>query len=128
DLEVIGTIERQGGGPFGPNPDNLLSIPIALFMELYGTGRTVNITVMANKHDELPRLMDLAIGTFRRIRGLDANIDNDFDMFSNDSVRATFEQIAGTITAVSMFVCAFSLLVGGIGVMNIMLVSVTERT
>ncbi len=49
DLEVIGTIERQGGSPFGGNPDNLISIPIGLFFQLYGTGRSLNITVMAER-------------------------------------------------------------------------------
>src|SRR5262249_26590779 len=50
DLEVIGAIERQGGSPFGGDPDNIVSIPISLFLELYGTGRSVNITVMARSH------------------------------------------------------------------------------
>lgn len=128
ELEVIGAIERQGGSPLGENPDNIVSIPIALFLELYGTGRSVNITVMARSHAEMAHLQDLAIGAFRVIRGLNANADNDFDMYSNDSARATFDQLAGTVTAAGFVICAFTLLVGGIGVMNIMLVAVTERT
>jgi putative ABC transport system permease protein len=128
DLEVIGTIERQGGSPLGGNPDNLVSIPISLFLELYGTGRSVNITVMARSHGEMARLEDLAVGAFRTIRGLDAKADNDFDMFSNDSARATFDELANTVTAAGFVICAFTLVVGGIGVMNIMLVAVTERT
>lgn len=128
ELEVIGTIERQGGSPFGGNPDNLVSIPIALFLELYGTGRSVNITVMAGSHGDMARLQDLAIGAFRNIRGLDANADNDFDVYSNDSARENFDQLAGTVTAAGLVICTFTLIVGGIGVMNIMLVAVTERT
>jgi len=128
ELEVIGTLERQGGSPLGGNPDNLVSIPITLFLELYGTGRSVNITVMARSHVELARLQDLAIGAFRNVRGLDARAENDFDMYSNDSARATFDQLAGTVTAAGFVICAFTLIVGGIGVMNIMLVAVTERT
>jgi putative ABC transport system permease protein len=128
DLEVIGTIERQGGSPFGGNPDNMVSIPIALFLELYGTGRSLNITVMAKNHKEMARLQDLAIAAFRTIRGLDANADNNFDVYSNDSARGTFDQLAGTVTAAGLVMCTFTLLVGGIGVMNIMLVAVTERT
>ncbi|MFO0760656.1 MAG: ABC transporter permease [Byssovorax sp.] len=128
DLEVIGTIERQGGGPFGGNPDNLVSIPIALFLELYGTQHSLNITVMARSHSEMARLTDQAIGAFRTIRGLDASTDNDFDLFSNDSARSTFDQLAGTVTAAGLLMCTFTLVVGGIGVMNIMLVAVTERT
>ncbi len=128
ELEVIGTIERQGGSPMGGNPDNLTSIPIALFLELYGTGRSINITVMAESHKDMARLQDLAIGMFRNIRGLSAEADNDFDMYSNDSARANFDQIAGTVTAAGLVMCTFTLIVGGIGVMNIMLVAVTERT
>ena len=129
DLEVIGTLERQGGSPLGgSNPDNLISIPIALFLELYGTGRSVNVTVMARTHGEMAHLQDLAIGAFRTIRGLDAKAENDFDTYSNDSARATFDQLANTVTAAGLVICAFTLLVGGIGVMNIMLVAVTERT
>ncbi len=127
-LEVIGTMERQGSDAFGNNPDNLAAIPIALFMELYGTNRSVNITIMAKSHDEMERLQDRAIGAFRVIRGLDANTENDFFVFSNDSARATFNELANTITAAGFVICAFSLIVGGIGVMNIMLVAVTERT
>jgi putative ABC transport system permease protein len=128
DLEVIGSLERRGGSPFGGNPDNMISIPIALFLELYGTGRSLNITVMARSHDELPRLQDRTISAFRTIRGLDAKADNDFDTFTNDSTRSTFEELAGTVTAAGLLMCTFALIVGGIGVMNIMLVAVTERT
>ena len=128
DLEVIGTIERQGGSPIGGNPDNLVSVPIALFLELYGTGRSLNITIMARSHDELPRLQDQAIGAFRTIRGLEAKAENDFDVFTNESARSTFDELAGTVTAAGLLMCTFALIVGGIGVMNIMLVAVTERT
>ncbi|MEP7125474.1 MAG: ABC transporter permease [Byssovorax sp.] len=128
ELEVIGALERQGGSPFGGNPDNLVSIPIALFLELYGTGRSLNITVMAKSHGDMARLEDQAISAFRAVRGLDANTDNDFDIFSNDSARSTFDEMAGTVTAAGLVMCAFTLIVGGIGVMNIMLVAVTERT
>jgi len=128
ELEIIGTLERQGGSPFGGNPDNLVSIPIALFLELYGTGRSLNITVMARSQGDMARLQDKAIGAFRTIRGLGAEADNDFDMFSNESARANFDQLANTVTAAGLVICTFTLIVGGIGVMNIMLVAVTERT
>jgi len=83
---------------------------------------------MANTGDDMARLLDTAIGAFRTIRGLDANQDNDFDTFSNESARATFNELAGTVTAAGLLMCTFTLIVGGIGVMNIMLVAVTERT
>ena len=128
ELEVIGTIERQGGLPVGDNPDANLAIPITLFMELYGSSRSVSISVMAHNAEEVKRLQDAAVAAFRRLRGLSAQEDNDFEVYSNDSMREMFDQLAGTVTAASLIMCAFSLLVGGIGVMNIMLVAVTERT
>jgi len=127
ELEVIGTIERQGSGPFGGNGDQVAAIPIGLFMELYGTGRSINITVMGQPGQDIHRLQDHAIAAFRQIRGLDAQQEDDFFIFSNDSVRETFDQLAGT-TLGMLVICAISLLVGGIGVMNIMLVAVAERT
>jgi putative ABC transport system permease protein len=128
DLEVVGTIERQGGMPMGDNPDNTVAIPIALFIELYGRKRSVTISVMARSHGEMARLQDFAIGSFRRVRGLDAQAPDDFEIFTNESAKATLDQLAGAVTAASLAICALSLLVGGIGVMNIMLVAVTERT
>src|SRR5205823_372706 len=64
----------------------------------------------------------------RQIRGVAPQDENDFEMFSNESQQEQFEQIASTIAASSIGVTAISLLIGGIGVMNIMLVSATERT
>jgi len=128
ELEVIGTIERQGGLPLGDNPDNVVAIPISLFMELYGNSRSVNISIMAGSHDGMKRLQDAAVAAFRRVRSLTSEKENDFEISSNDSLRATFDNLASTVTAASLLMCFFSLLVGGIGVMNIMLVAVTERT
>ncbi|HEX9573258.1 MAG TPA: ABC transporter permease, partial [Myxococcales bacterium] len=122
DLQVIGTLERQGGLPLDGNPDNVAAIPISLFGELYGTSRSVNISVMAKQHGDMAKVQDLAIGAFRRIRGLSAQQDNDFEVFSNDSARAMFDDLAGKVNLVMFVICGFSLLVGGIGVMNIMLV------
>ena len=128
DLEVIGVLERQGGSPMAGNIDNIVAIPITLFFELYGTGRSVNITVMAKEHADMHRLMDLSVSAFRRIRGLDANVENDFDMYSNESMRATVDELTSKVQYFMIGICCLSLLVGGIGVMNIMLVAVAERT
>jgi putative ABC transport system permease protein len=128
ELEVIGTIERQGGMPLGDNPDNTVGVPISLFMELYGTSRSVVIGVMAHDHDSMKKLQDQAVSAFRRVRGLDAAKENDFEIVSNESLRGMFDSLATAVTVASAFMCLLSLIVGGIGVMNIMLVSVTERT
>ncbi|HYZ89363.1 MAG TPA: ABC transporter permease [Myxococcales bacterium] len=128
DMTVIGTLARQGGIPLEGNPDNLAAIPISLFTELYGNSRSVNISVMAREQSEMKRLQDLTVGAFRRIRGLSAEQEDDFEIFSNESARAMFDDLAGKVNLVMFVICGFSLLVGGIGVMNIMLVAVAERT
>jgi putative ABC transport system permease protein len=128
DLTVIGTLVRQGGIPLDGNPDNIAAIPISLFTELYGNSRSVNISVMAREQSEMKRLQDLTVGAFRRIRGLSSQEEDDFEIFSNDSARALFDDLAGKVNLVMFVICGFSLLVGGIGVMNIMLVAVAERT
>ena len=128
ELEVIGTIERQGGLPIDTNPDNTVSVPITLFMELYGTSRSVDIGVMAHDPESMKKLQDQAVAAFRKVRGLDNSKENDFEVFSNESVRGMFDNLATVVTIASAFMCFLSLIVGGIGVMNIMLVAVTERT
>ena len=101
---------------------------ISLFTELYGNSRSVNVSVMARQQSEMKKLQDLTVGAFRRIRGLSAEKDDDFEIFSNESARAMFDDLAGKVNLVMFVICGFSLLVGGIGVMNIMLVAVAERT
>ncbi len=129
ELNVIGTIERQGGNPIGgPSADSQLAIPIGLFFELYGTGHSIGISVMSRGGEDLHRLQDQATAALRRVRGLTNADDNDFDVFSNESLHEIFDQLAGTVSAATLAICALSLLVGGIGVMNIMLVAVAERT
>jgi putative ABC transport system permease protein len=128
DLQVIGTLERQGGIPLDGNPDNVVAIPISLFGEIYGMSRSVNVSVMAKEHKDMAKVQDLAISAFRRIRGLSAQQENDFEVFSNDSARSMFDDLAAKVNLVMFVICGFSLLVGGIGVMNIMLVAVAERT
>ncbi len=128
ELTVIGTIERQGGLPLGDNPDATVAIPITLFMELYGTSRSAVLGVTAYDHESMKKLQDQAVGAFRRIRGLDASKENDFEVVSNESLREMFDNLSTVVMIASGFMCFLSLLVGGIGVMNIMLVAVTERT
>jgi putative ABC transport system permease protein len=128
ELEVVGTLERQGGLPIGDNPDKMAVVPIGLFLELYGAGRSMGVTVMAHDGQDLKRLQDQAVAAFRVVRGLSSEQEDDFEIFSNDSIRSTFDNLAGVVELFTLAVCGLSLLVGGIGVMNIMLVAVAERT
>jgi putative ABC transport system permease protein len=72
--------------------------------------------------------MDEVVARFRRVRGLAPHEENDFEYFSNETSAELFDNLARVVGAATLGVCALSLLVGGIGIMNIMLVSVTERT
>src|SRR6185503_15014257 len=71
---------------------------------------------------------DEVVSLLRRARGVPPEAENDFEIFSNESVQETFDRMMTIIAAASVGICAIALLIGGIGVMNIMLVSVTERT
>jgi putative ABC transport system permease protein len=126
-FRVIGTMARRGSSLDG-SLDNLMVLPINAFMPIYGSKRSLNITVQARDPDRIGRTQDEVVALLRRARGVPPEAENDFEMFSNASMQETFENITTIIAAASIGICAIALLIGGIGVMNIMLVSVTERT
>jgi putative ABC transport system permease protein len=126
-FRVIGTLARRGE-QLGGSLDNLAVMPIAAFMPIYGSRRSLNVTVQARDPERLARTEDEVVTLLRRARGLAPEADNDFELFSNQSIQNTFDRLAAIIAAASVGICTIALLIGGIGVMNIMLVSVTERT
>src|SRR4029079_16021190 len=71
---------------------------------------------------------DEVVTLLRKARGVPPQEDNDFEMFSNRSMQERFDELSSTVSTASIGICAIALLIGGIGVMNIMLVAVTERT
>jgi len=93
-----------------------------------GRPQSFHITVAASAPDAVGRAMDAVVAQLRRARGLQGAEENDFEVFTNDSVSETLDNILRVVAAATLGVCALALLVGGIGIMNIMLVSVTERT
>ncbi|HVV87632.1 MAG TPA: ABC transporter permease [Kofleriaceae bacterium] len=126
-FRVIGVLARRGQ-QLGGSLDNLAVMPIAAFMPIYGSKRTLHVTIRARDPEHLERSEDEVVALLRRARGLAPEADNDFELFSNESVRKTFDKLATIVAAASVGICTIALLIGGIGVMNIMLVSVTERT
>ena len=90
--------------------------------------RTVNIATQSTSQATYNQTLDKAIGAMRAARGLKLGHDNDFEIYSNDTLVNAFAQIAGQIRIGAFVVSAIALLAAGIGIMNIMLVSVTERT
>src|SRR5690606_28488743 len=88
----------------------------------------VDLAVMAPSSETFSETQDTAIGVMRSVRGLEPENPNTFEVFSNDSLRESFSKIAVIVSAGGLIISAIALLAAGVGIMNIMLVSVTERT
>jgi len=104
-------------------------VPITKFFADFGSaGRSVNIATQSVSQASYNATLDKGIGAMRLARGLKVGQENDFEIYSNDSLVTAFAQVADTIRSGAFVVSAIALLAAGIGIMNIMLVSVTERT
>ena len=128
---VIGVMEKQGGNSFGgPNLDMQVFIPITSFVKSFGGRRNtdVNIAVKADSIAAMNSLEYEIIGEMRRIRKLRPAEDDNFSINKLDSLMGAFNSVFGAVLGIGLLVTSISLIVGGIGVMNIMFVSVTERT
>jgi putative ABC transport system permease protein len=127
-LEVIGVFKSQGA-MFGQSRDGFVAMPLSSFQSKYGKySRSVNITVMAHSAVTYNRTIDAAIGHMRTIRKVAPGEDNDFDIFSNESLITQVGQITQYVRLGAIVIAFIALLAAGVGIMNIMLVSVTERT
>ena len=127
-LKVIGVLESQGD-IFGQSQDNFAIMPLTTFQSIYGKrARSVNITVMSYNQDSYSDLIETAEGYFRTIRKVPPGEENNFGIFSNESVLSQINGITSGVRLGSIVVAAIALLAAGVGIMNIMLVSVTERT
>ncbi|HJQ40970.1 MAG TPA: FtsX-like permease family protein, partial [Thermoanaerobaculia bacterium] len=98
------------------------------FNDFGWVNRTINIATQSTSQATYNQTLDKAIGAMRTARGLKLGRDNDFEVYSNDTLVSAFAQIADTIRVGAFVVSVIALLAAGIGIMNIMLVSVTERT
>jgi putative ABC transport system permease protein len=125
---IIGVLEEKGSS-FGKSQDDLILLPITKFFSDFGrANRTINVATQSTTQATYNATLDKAIGAMRVARGLRVNQENDFEVYSNDTLVSAFAQIADTIRVGAFVVSAIALLAAGIGIMNIMLVSVTERT
>ena len=128
NFTVIGVLADKGSA-FGGSQDNMVLVPITRFFENYGrANRTVNIATQAASQAAYNRTLDTATGAMRIARGLKPGVDNDFEIFSNDSLVAAFASVANAVRAGAFVISSVALIAAGVGIMNIMLVSVTERT
>ncbi len=125
---VIGLLEQKGNSSFGQSRDNQVIVPLSSFEDVFGRNRSANITVRIKPGVPFEQAKTQVIGVVRAARKLHPGDENNFGIFSNDSLVNSFNNIAKKIKLVAVLLGLISLLVGSIGVMNIMLVTVTERT
>jgi putative ABC transport system permease protein len=123
---VIG-VERENGTFFGQSLDNTIYIPYTTFMKIFAQ-RTVAFQVKAPSAETLEPTQDQVRVVLRSLHKLHPNQEDDFDILASDAIQQAVGQFTGAIAAVVTPITLISLVVGGIVVMNIMLVTVTERT
>ncbi len=128
NYKVIGLLVPKGSA-FGQSQDNNAITGITKYLATYGrAGRSVSVNVQAPSQAQLAAVQDTAVGMMRLARGLAPEDPNDFEVFSNESLIETFNKIASIVAVGAFVISAIALLASGVGIMNIMLVSVTERT
>ena len=132
---VIGVFEEKKSA-FGAGFDDYVLMPITIFKKIYGMKdenrpgglRSVNITVRAKSPELLQDALEETRAVMRRERGLKPNEEDDFTIFTNDSQIRNFNEATAGVKTGAFVIGIVALIVAGIGIMNIMLVSVTERT
>jgi len=126
-FKVVGIFGKMGS-MMGNSKDNRVVIPITRFEKLYGKWRSINITIMAESPELISVAMDQTIGVMRAARKVPFDKPNDFEIRTNEMMTDFFDNMTKIIRIVAIAIASISLLVAGVGIMNIMLVSVTERT
>ena len=125
---IIGIGEKQGE-IFGQSQDMYVAIPLSALQRKVGRRHSdFSISIRAKSGDNVQKAMDQVRGVLRARRKVPWGEPDDFEMLTRDSIMATWQALTGSIFAAAIGIAGISLLVGGIGIMNIMLVSVKERT
>ncbi|MGD8414959.1 MAG: ABC transporter permease [Candidatus Latescibacterota bacterium] len=131
-FRVIGVMEKQGGSFLGgPNFDRRVYIPITAYIKAFGGShgrQNVNVAVKAPSKEAVEDMEFEVIGEMRKIRKLRPSDPDNFSLNKLDTLVNAFNNVMGVVLLVGLLVTSISLFVGGVGVMNIMFVSVTERT
>jgi putative ABC transport system permease protein len=125
---IIGVLQRRGSFLGMMSMDNLVIMPLRAFQPLYGKSRSLDLNVQAVDGSLVQKAQDEVTNLLRRRRDVGPLEENDFEIHTNESMTQAFNQLSQVITIAGFGVCLLSLVVGGIGILNIMLVSVTERT
>jgi putative ABC transport system permease protein len=125
---IIGVLQRRGSFLGMVSMDNMLIMPLRAFQPLYGKNRSLDLSIQARDPTVLQKAQDEVSNLLRRRRGVGPRDEDNFEIVTNESMTQSFNQLSKVITIAGFGVCLLSLVVGGIGILNIMLVSVTERT
>jgi len=132
DFRVVGVMAKQGRGVFGGTETDVeVFIPVTTLAKIYGgqrRGFDVDLAVKGVSPAALADLEYEVIGEFRNIRRLRPSEDDNFSINKLDTLVTAYNNIMGVVVGVGLMVTGIALFVGGVGVMNIMFVSVTERT
>lgn len=129
---VIGLFEKKGSF-FGGSNDNFVAVPISAFDDQFpevknGGGDTIHIATVPRRPEDYDALIEEETAIMRARRGLRPNQENDFAVFTSAGQLENFRQVTGGVAVAMLVIAGIALLVGGVGVMNIMLVNVTQRT
>ena len=124
---VTGVFDKKGAA-FGQSQDNFMLIPITRYLDHINEKSSLSITVEALSRKDYVLAIDRAIGAMRLARGLTIKESNDFEIRTNESLIDSFRDIQRAISTGAFIISFMALLTAGVGIMNIMLVSVTERT
>lgn len=127
-FEVIGIFEPHQGLFGGPGVDQFVIIPYRTFAKMYPEIEEVVVAATVAHPSLLPQAQEEIAEVLRKRRRVPAHKPNDFELTTADLLTDLWAQLTGAIVLLTLIIASIALLVGGIGVMNIMLVSVTERT
>ena len=131
DFRVVGVMEKQGSAGFfgGPDFDSQVFIPVTSFVKEFGSrNRSFGFAVKAPRGIDVTDFEYEVVGEMRKIRRLAPGEEDNFAINKMDSLLDAFNNVMGVVLMIGIAVTGISLFVGGVGVMNIMFVSVTERT
>ena len=126
-FRVVG-VEKKRGSMFGQSLDKLAYIPLTTYQKIYGRRQSLQIHGKALSREEFPAAIEQARTALRNFHKLKGNEEDTFGLVNTEELNNSIDQMTGAIALVVTPVTLISLVVGGIVVMNIMLVSVTERT
>jgi putative ABC transport system permease protein len=126
--EVIGVFEHDQGLFVGPGVDMFAITPLSDFKKKYPEAKELVMTFTVPEGVSVEKAQDEVIQAMRRLRKVPPGKENDFELSSPDFLSNLWNQLTGALVILTGVISSVGLVVGGIGVMNIMLISVTERT